>query len=64
MAGKLLVVIEGPDAEQAFAELQSNIQYDDLNVTVKRMDDLPDTLASLRARLEGVLETLDKRTDL
>ena len=46
---RLIVKIEGPDAEQAYAELQSNIQYDDLKVNVTRMDELPDAITRLDA---------------
>lgn len=32
---RLIITLDGPDAEQALAELRSNIQYDKLNVVVE-----------------------------
>lgn len=59
---RIVVILEGPDARQALAELTSNAQYDALNVSINEVDDAgaTDVLALIRDELASVSDGSDR----
>lgn len=54
MPNSIVVKITGPEAEQAFAELLSNIQYDNLEANATRVaEDLVDAIKTLEASADA-----------